>query len=624
MDPRLLKYYNRELQHIREMGAEFAREYPKIAGRLGLEGIDCADPYVERLLEGFAYLTARVQLKIDSEFPAFTHNLLQIVYPHYLAPTPSMAIAQFEPDSKEAGLAQGYTIPRGATLRSMIGKDDRTPCEYRSAHEVTLWALQLADAKYYASAAALAAIGVPGSTGARAGLRLSFRATAGVPLASLQLDRLPIYLAGADELPSVIFENILACATGFIIRPKDAPSRAEQRGRTCIERCGLSDDEALIPYTRRSFQGYRLLHEYFTLPERFLFFTLSDLRSALARMPGTEFDVIVLLNRPVAWLEASLSVTNFRLYCTPVINLTTRRADRIHVDGLRPEYQVIVDRTRPLDFEVFDVTRAEGFGMGTEPEQIFEPFYAGTEATWHNRNKAFFTLRREPRLLSSKQRARGPRSSYIGSEVFISLVDADEAPYSSRLRQLGLQVLCTNRDLPLHMPVGKGGSDFTLELGAPLESIRCIAGPTRPRPSAVHGEYAWRLLSHLTLNYLSLLEKTPEDGASALRELLTLYCDPNDAATQRQIEGVRRISARSTTGRLPDAEQISFVRGLEITLTCEDAAFQGRGAFVLGVVLDEFFRRYVSLNSFTRTVLRTADRGEVMRWPARLGQRQIL
>ncbi|HEV7446704.1 MAG TPA: type VI secretion system baseplate subunit TssF [Steroidobacteraceae bacterium] len=624
MDPRILKYYNRELQHVREMGAEFAREYPKIAARLGLDGIDCADPYVERLLEGFAYLAARVQLKIDAEFPTFTQNLLQIVYPHYLAPTPSMGVAQFQPDLKEPALAQGYPIPRGSVLRATLGKEDSVACEYRTAHECTLWPLRLTEVRYYGSAAALAAIGATGSATTRAGLRLSFTTTAGVPLESLQLDRLPIYLSAADELPFLLYESIFGTATGFLVRPKGAAGRAVLRGSACIEREGFDDDQGLIPFTRRSFQGYRILQEYCAFPERFLFFTLSDLRRALQGMPGSEFEIILLFNRPAPALEGTLSAENFRLFCAPVINLVHKRADRIHLDRLHHEYQVIADRTRPLDFEIFAVLGLEGYGSSMEPEVSFEPFYASSEATWHGRNRAFFTTRREPRMLSSKQRAQGPRSSYIGSEVFVSLVDADQAPYSSNLRQLALEVLCTNRDLPLQMPVGKGATDFILDLGAPVESIRCLAGPTKPRASSVHGEYAWKLLSHLTLNYLSLVESSSDEGAAALREILLLYCDPNDAAMQRQIDGMRGINAKPVTGRLPEAVHVSYVRGLEITLTCEDGAFQGRGVFLFGAVLEEFFRRYVSLNSFTRTVLRTMDRGEVMRWPARLGQRQIL
>lgn len=624
MDPKILRYYNRELQHVREMGAEFAREYPKIAGRLGLEGFECADPYVERLLEGFAYLAARVQLKVDAEFPTFTQHLLQIIYPHYLAPTPSMAIAQFQPDLNEAGLAQGYTIPRGTPMRSIVGKDDRTPCDYRTAHDTQLWPLEIKDAKYYSSTAGLAAIGIGTTQGVRAGLRITLRATAGVPLSGLSLDDLTLHLGGADELPGTLYETIFAANNGFVVRAAGTRGAAYSRDRSKVARCGFEDNEALIPYGRRSFQGYRLLQEYFAFPERFLFFTLRDLRSALRSLPGSEFEVVLLFNRAVPWLEGAVSADNFRLFCTPVINLVEKRADRIHLDGTQHEYQIVADRTRPQDFEIYDVTRAEGFGSGTEPEVTFEPFYASTEATWHGRQKAFFTLRREPRMLSAKQRSQGPRSSYIGSEVFVSLVDADQAPYSSSLRQLGLQVVCTNRDLPLHMPIGKGPTDFTVDIGAPLTAIRCIAGPTKPRESSVQGEYAWRLLSHLSLNYLSLLESSAKEGASALRELLLLYSDTNDVASQRQIDGVREIVARPTTGRLPTADHVSYVRGLEIQLTCEDAAFQGQGPFVLGAVLEEFFRRHVALNSFTRLTLKTLNRGEVMRWPSRLGQRQIL
>lgn len=623
MDPKILKYYSRELQHVREMGAEFALEYPKIAARLGMQGIECADPYVERLLEGFAFLSARVQLKLDAEYPTFTQNLFQLLYPHYLAPTPSMALVQFEPDLAEAALATGYTIPRHTNLRSLIGKDDRTPCEYRTAHELTLWPIRLAAAKYYPSQSALATLGV-GDTDARAGLRLSFECTAGVSNKDLHLDRLPIFLAGADALPGALFEAIFANGQGFVVLDSSVRGVRTRRGKESIERCGFSAEEALIPHSGRSFQGYRLLQEYFAFPQRYLFATLANLRGAVNAVSGARFDIVILLNRAVPWLEPAVSVDNFRLFCTPAINLIAKRADRIHLEGTQPEYHVIADHTRPLDFEIYDVTQAEGFGAGSEPEMTFEPFYSSKEVTWHGRNNAFFSMRREPRLLSSKQRTQGPRSSYIGSEVFIALVDADQAPYASALRQLGVEVLCTNRDLPLHMPIGKGPTDFTTDIGAPLLSIRCVAGPTKPRPSDVHGEFAWRLLSHLSLNYLSLLDTSPSEGATALRELLLLYGDANDPAVQRQIDGVRNIATKPITGRLPSSGPVSYVRGLELQITCEESAFEGLGPLVLGAVMDEFFRHYVSLNSFTRLSLRTSNRGEVMQWPARLGQRPIL
>jgi type VI secretion system protein ImpG len=626
MDPRLLRYYNRELQHVREMGGEFAREYPKIAGRLGLEGFECADPYVERLLEGFAFLAARVQLKLDAQQPVFTQHLMEMVYPHYLAPVPSMAVVEMAVDLKESALVAGHTVPRHTALRSLTGRDDRTACEYRTAHDVNLWPLKLAEAKYFDTPAAIAAAGVslPVDRTVRAGLRLRFAVTAGAQANQLAMDELPVFLAGADELPKRLYEQLLGNAVGVAVRAKGSEGATTWLDAASIRPKGYDENEAMIPYGGRSFSGYRLLQEYFACPERFLFATFTGLRSALARVPGSEFEIVVLFDRSVSRLHNAVDAGNFRLFCTPAINLFPRRADRIHLQQGKTEYHVLADRTRPMDFEIHSLGRVEGFGDSQEPEQQFQPFYGCDERTWQASHGAFYTVRREPRQLSARQKLQGARSSYVGSELFIALVDANEAPYASRLRQVGMQLMCTNRDLPLQMPVGKAHTDFTLEVGAPVESVRCVAGPTKPRAPVAGGETAWRLVSHLQLNYVSLLGEGNADGAAALREMLTLYCDEFDSAARRQIEGIKAVSSQPIVRRIPVPGPISFGRGLEITLTCDDGAFEGTGAFLLGSVMQHFFARYVSVNSFTETVLRTLERNEVARWPARLGTRQTL
>ena len=627
MDPRLLRYYNRELQHVREMGGEFAREYPKIAGRLGMEGFECADPYVERLLEGFAFLAARIQLKLDAQHPVFTQHLLEMIYPHYLAPVPSMAVVQLHPDPKESALTTGYTVARHTALRSLTAHDDRTACEYRTAHDVSLWPLELTEAKYFETPAAIAAAGVPIPSGktVRAGLRLKFTVTAGAQANMLAMDELPVFIAGADELPKRLYEQLLGNAVSYVVRTPGANGLiSESFDASNIHSKGFADDEALLPYTDRSFSGYRLLQEYFACPERFLFAVFTGLKSVLARSKSNEFEITVLFDRSVSRLHNAVDAGNFRLFCTPAINLFPRRADRIHLQQGRAEYHILADRTRPMDFEIHGISNVEGFGDRQEPEQRFQPFYGCDERTWHSGSAAFYTIRREPRLLSSRQKLHGARSSYIGSEVFMSLVDANDAPYSTQLRQVGMQLMCTNRDLPLQMPVGKSSTDFTIETGAPVTSIRCVAGPTKPRAPVANGETAWRLLSHLQLNYVSLLGDSYEEGAAALREMLTLYCDEFDAGARRQIEGVKAVSSQPVVRRVPVPGPITFGRGLEITLTCDDGAFEGTGAFLLASVMQQFFARYVSVNSFTETVLRTLERNEVARWPARLGKRQIL
>ena len=627
MDPRLLRYYDRELQFMRGMGAEFAREYPKIAGRLGLEGFECADPYVERLLEGCAFLASRIQLKLDAQYPVFTQHLMEMVYPHYLGPVPSMAVVQMQPDVKESALVAGYTVARQTALRGSAGRDERTACEFRTAHDVTLWPLELTAAKYFDTPAALAAAEVPLPDGrtVRAGLSLKFHVTAGAQTNMLALDALPVFLAGADELPKRLYEQLLGNATGFVVRATGKSGvTSEYLDANHIRPKGFADDEALLPYADRSFSGYRLLQEYFACPERFLFVEFAGLKRVLARMPGAEFEIIALFDRSVARLHNAVDAGNFRLFCTPAINLFPRRADRIHLKAGATEYHVLADRTRPMDFEIHSVSQVEGFGDRQEPEQRFQPFYGCDQRVWHAGGSAFYTVRREPRLLSGSQKRGGARSSYVGSEMFIALVDANDAPYSTRLRQLGMRLECTNRDLPLQMPVGKSNTDFTLETGAPVTAIRCVAGPTKPRASVASGQTAWRLISHLQLNYVSLLDGDANEGASALREMLTLYCDEFDAGAHRQIEGVKSVSSRPVVRRIPVPGPISFGRGLEITLTCDDGAFEGTGAFLLAAVMQHFFARYVSVNSFTETVLRTLERNEVARWPARLGKRPIL
>jgi type VI secretion system protein ImpG len=622
MDPRLLQYYNEELQHVRDMGAEFAREFPKIAGRLGIEGLDCADPYVERLLEGFAFLAARVQLKIDAEFPRFTQHLLEMVYPRYLAPTPSMAVVQLQPDLREPALATGMTVRRHTALRSMVARDSSASCEYRLANDVTLWPLELVEGKVLDGPAALGALGVRAGEGARSALRLVFRATAGLQIAQLALDELPLYLVGADDLPAQLYAQLLGSCCGLLVRAA-AGSNAVSLGRGAVRSMGFADEEALIPPARRQFSGYRLLQEYFAFPQRFLFVRLCGLRPALRQLSGDRFEIIVLFNRGAGDLERTVNADNFRLHCGATINLFQRQADRIHIEHGVPDYHLVVDRTRPMNFEVFDVLDLQGFGDRSEPERQFQAFYACNEQTWHSHDLAYYTMRREPRRLSSRQRQVGPRASYVGSEVYLALVDAEQAPFASNLRQLAATVLCTNRDLPLQIPIAKSATDFTLDSAAPVESVRCVAGPSRPRASMAHGDVSWRLISHLALNYLSIVD-TPNEGAAALREMLGLYADPNDLSAQRQIEGLRSVSSASIVGRVPISGPITYGRGTEITVTLEDAAFQGSNSYVLAAVLEEFFSRYASINSFTRTVLRSTERGEVARWPLRLGNRSTL
>jgi len=418
---------------------------------------------------------------------------------------------------------------------------------------------------------------------------------------------------------------VLGNATGMVIRPAGRPIPwQESLPKSAIRPMGMADDEALLPFGPRSFRGYRLLSEYFAFAERFHFFELNGLGPAVRRAEIAELDLFILLDRENKLLTRGLAVENLLLNCTPAVNLFPKRADRIHIVEKSYEHHIIVDRTRPIDYEVYQVLAVGGYGADLEREREFLPFYARSDLTRDTDLGAYYTLRRVPRMLSARQRRTGDRTNYVGSEVYLSLVDAHEAPYSAELRQLSVRALCTNRDLPLLMPVGKGKTDFTVEIGAPIEAIRCVAGPTRPRASRAHGELSWRLISHLALNYLSVAGAPEGKGAAALREMLSLYGESTDVATTKQIEGIKSLTSAPIIRRLPGSGQTAIARGLEIVVTLDETAFQGVGVFIMGMVLAEFLAKYVSINSFTETAIKTLERGEVMRWPMMIGRRHTL
>lgn len=622
MNPHLLKYYNQELQYIREMGAEFASEYPKIAGRLGLDGFDCVDPYVERLLEGFAFLTARIQLKLDAQFPQFTQYLLQTVYPHYLSQTPSMTVVQFQPDYNESGLSDGITLPRDSILRSLLGKNEQTACLYRTAHDVTLWPIKINQAEYLTT---MAGSGLPEKPGTRAALRLQLVTSNGQAFNQLPLDELSFYLPGTDAMPMHIYEQLFANTLSVVVRSPERSAdwhRILPKEAICQE--GFDDKHALLPLSQKSFSGYRLLHEYFAFPARFMFMRLTQLADAVSHCSSDRLEVIFLFDRQDSYLEKHVSTDNFSLFCSPAINLFSKQCDRIHVTPGAPELHVVADKTRPMDFEVHSIQQVQGYGAEAGSEQTFQPFYGSNNLAALTPQQAFYIARREPRQLSTRQQHNGPRSSYIGSETYISLVDFAETPYRDDLRQVGVQALCSNRDLPLHMPVGKENTDFTLDSGAPLNAVRCIAGPSKPLPSWAQNESCWRLISHLSLNYLSLTDNDEQKGALALRELLALYGDIAELSVRKQIEGVCHITSKAVIRRIPVSGPIALGRGQEIALTLDEDAFVGSGVFLLGAVMERFFARYASINAFTQTVIRTRERGEIMRWPLRTGSRHVL
>jgi len=632
MDPRLLRRYEQELRYFRESADEFAQAFPKIAARLQLGAQEIPDPYVERLIEATAFLSARVGLKLDAEYPRFTGHLLDIVYPHYLAPTPAMTVLAFEPELNNERLAQGALLPRGSAVRACQSVGQGTVCEFRTAAALRLWPIEITSARYFTHAPDLPLARHPRAREIRGGLRIALRASAGLLFSQLGqngLDALDVHFSGGADVAWQLHEYALANPIGALVRPlsgETSASAARLLGAHAVQPLGFEDDQALLPLTAAGFSGYRLVQEYFAFPERFQFARIAGLAPLLAQMATPEVEIALLFSRGDAALEPLVGPANVRLHCVPAINLFPKRLDRVVVNESVSELHLLADRTRPQDFEIHSITEVVGYGDpgGGEQntrEQVFRPFYAAFHGERHA-HPAYYVTMREPRQPSERQRVEGHRSSHIGSELYMQLVDAQQAPYAASLRQLAVSALCSNRDLPLLLTLG--GSDFDCVDSLPVQGVSAVRGPSRPISPVPDDGLGWRVIDHLALNYLNLADASATEGAAALREMLALYATHGGAARLALVQGLRSVSSRAVTRRLPLGGPIAFGRGLEVTLEIEPQAFHGHSAFLFGAVLAQFLSRHVEINHFVETVLSAPGRGEIMRWRPLCGNRPIL
>lgn len=619
MDPRLLRYYNQELRYLREMGAEFAQEFPKIASRLGMDSLEVSDPYVERLLEGCAFLAARVQLKQDAEFPRLSQRLLELLYPNLLAPLPSMMVVQIDPVRADPNLLKAPQVDRDTKLLATPPAHTRTRCEFRTTQLLQLTPLKTESAEYFRglSDLGLSTFALPERP--RCGVRVRLRLPEGMSLAKLEAGHLRFFLGGPPDVAKRLHELLTAGLVGVLVGATGKPDSRRLLAAEQVQPVGFDEADAMLPVQLRMMSGLRLLQEYFAFPPRFLFFDLLGLRTILPALPGVEIELVFLFSRTGVDLDGVVEAAHFSLHCVPAINLFPKRADRIALDDGQHEFHVVPERTSPLDFEVYDVLSASGYDDKGH-ERSFLPLFAPDHGP-SAQLPAYYSVWREPRLLSEQARREGPRSGYIGSEVFLSLVDPDDAPIPHSLRQLAVQTRCTNRDLPIFLIAGGAGAQFSLEAGLQVSGVRTVAGPSRPYSALREGGVAWRLINLLSLNYLSLLDTASGEGAAALRDLLSRLPMAAEPAQRRMIESIQRVSAQPVVRRHPVPGPIAFSRGLQIDLTMDELGHEGGSAVMFASVLHHYFAGHASMNSFVQTTLHSLARGELMQWKPRLGAR---
>ncbi|WP_435017850.1 type VI secretion system baseplate subunit TssF [Tundrisphaera sp. TA3] len=622
MSDTLYRYYERELTFIRRMAEEFARGYPAAAGRLMLESGRSADPHVERLIESFALLAGRVHHKLDDEFPELTDGLLGVLYPHYLAPIPSMAIVQFELDSGRAGIPKGFTIPKGSRLRTQAVGD--IPCKYRTGDAVTLWPVRVLEARL---APPPFPEGMTPPPRAVAALRLRLNCAAGLKFADLGLDALRLYLAGDRAMVGKLYELVFNHAVGVVFRPLGRGARGgpppepiSLAPADVLGPVGFDREQGLLPYPAQSFEGYRLLSEFFAFPAKFSFVDLGGFRAAAEAGFGDELEVVIFLNRSAPDIEGRVDASTFRLGCTPAINLFEQVAEPIRLTQSRYQYRVIPDVASPDGMEVYSVDDVTSTDPATRTTTHYKPFYSAAHGTARDGPRAFWHTSRLPSV----------REGDRGTDVEINLVDLDFNPRLPAESTVVAWTTCTNRELPVRLQHLGDRVDFQLEAAAPISRVRCVVSPTPPlRPPSRRGAY-WRLVSHLNLNHLSLSDG--EQGLDSLREILRLYDfsdqdvgDPASAVNRQIIEGIASMSCRRVVGRIGDPISGGFCRGTEIALGFDERNYVGTGIYPFACVLDRFFALYTSINSFTQLVASTTQaEGPFRRFPPRTGAHPLI
>jgi len=604
-----LPYYMSELAFLREMGAEFAAKYPKVAGRLLLGSDECEDPHVERLLEGFAFLTARIRRKIDDEFPEITDAFFQVLYPHYQRPLPSMSIVQLQPGPDPASLLAGHEIPRGARLLSAPVAGLR--CSYQTTYPVTLWPITVESAEVRSDVADLP----EAPRAAVALIRLRLRCYQGVTFAQFPLSdpafHLRFYLDGPPAVVYPLYELLLNHARGVVARAAsgDQPrSSAIELTAPALRPVGFAPDEGMFPCPARCFPGYRLLQEYFALPEKFLFVDVVGWRLLAEANLGEAVDLLIFLDR-VPPASIKLQPQSFRLGCTPIVNLFPVASEPIRLDQTQSEYRVVADVDYQWAHEVYSIDEVTSAGTYLEHVVEYEPFYSLRHSTAGADPSAYWYARRRV----SESAADG------GTDVYISFVNSDFRPSIPATEAVSVRATCTNRDLPARLAFGGNQGDFELQAHGVVGRIaRCLRKPTRTLHPRTGRGAQWRLISHLALNHLSLAESGR--GVEALREILRLYDLADDAVSRQQINGICGVSSRPVAGRVgPVACQ-----GTQITVEFDEGQYIGSSVFLLASVLERFFGMYAAVNSFSQLVAVTRRGGLLKRWPPRAGDRTLL
>ena len=625
MDRVFLEYYEDELTHLRGLAKEFAAIHPAVAKNLSIDVTPCPDPYVERLLDGVAYLTARTRLKVDGERSRFARNILDALYPDLVAPAPAVSSVILHPGPQTETMIEGHVVKRGTRLVSKLREGQSTRTIYTTAQDVTLWPVEIASVTYLQDRGALISAGIAEHrlAGAECGLKITLARRGAGGLGELHLDALDLTFPGR-AVGGAIFDAVHGATLGVLTRPSGSKKDYVEAGLPQI--IGIRDSEALLPRSRPTFEGYRLLREYFLMPDRFYNARLPGLARAVRACGEDTLDIVLLFRRDVRRM-VDIKPADLRLFVTPIVNLFERECNIVDLDARKPQQILHADRTRPREFEIYRLLRVSDADRDGGEADIPPLFSIRGTAT----GGAVYATERRPRRPGEDEiRSEMMRSSYAGDEMYVSLSYPPGDARNRTVRRLDIRALCTNRDLPIL----DDEPQLTMDSGDPVQKVELVGRIRPPRPSLPAvlpkdsggesrlDDLSWRLIGQLSLNFLSLAEGG--DGAEPLRALLMLYADRGDPEIARHARAIARVGSHPVVERLPIAGPICFGHGVAIDLSVDADVLTGYSRLALTALLDQLFARHAGINSFVRTRARLVQTQEDVSWPMTPGNRSMI
>ncbi|MFT4113343.1 type VI secretion system baseplate subunit TssF [Silvibacterium sp.] len=601
-----LRYYFDELSYLRDAGRDFAREHPKVAARLDMPHGETADPHVERLIESFAFLTARLQRKMHAEFPTITTALLGSLYPQLVQPLPPMAIAQFDVGATIKGLTEGFRIPRGTRLFAQ--EKSGLTCRFQTCYQSTLWPVTVVEAAF--EQAVHHRLPANGPV-----LRIRLHAREDLLRNPDFLPSLRFFLDGPPELTGTLYEILFANATDIYLADSSDP-RPVSIGLSALQSVGFDPEHEVLPYPSHALPGYRLLQEYFSFPQKFLFFEVDRLamrRCASATAAPSGFLDLIFVLKELPQPEPAIGARNFRLGCTPIRNLFSKTTEPIRLNHLQLEYRLISDVRREASTEIHSIERVSGSPNPAERSRSYEPFFSfrnGVSRDAAQPSSAFWMARR----------VRSDRADLPGTDIYLSFLDPAFNPAQPADETVFAHALCTNRWLASELP---DHAELNIEETTPVLRIACLTKPTLPVYPPLEGASLWRLVSSLTLHSSTLMEG--EGGLHALREILRLYSFTGHTSAQQEIDGISRMQASRILRRVGPQAWRGFRRGIEVDFSFDPMQYKAGSALLLASVLRHFLRLYGSVNTFTQLVARRSSvEGEWKRWAPLEGAREAL